>query len=73
MDKASVTRFAFLIVAVVNAVLNLSGFQTIPDEFVNDVVAVISGAYFIYAGWKNNYLSRNGRAQKEALQQKGLK
>jgi SPP1 family holin len=73
MDKASVSRFAFLIVAVVNAVLNLMGFQTIPDEFINDVVAVISGAYFIYAGWKNQYISKKGRAQKEALEQRGLK
>ncbi len=73
MDKASVSRFAFLIVAVANAVLNLIGFNTIPDEFVNDAVAVISGAYFIYAGWKNNYLSRKGQAQKETLEKVGLK
>lgn len=73
MDKASVSRFAFLIVAVVNAVLNLLGFQTIPDEFVNDVVAVISGAYFIYVAWKNNYLSKKGKAQKETLEKAGLK
>ena len=73
MDKASVGRFAFLIIAVANAVLNLIGYQTIPDEFVNDMVAVISGAYFIWAGWKNNYLSRKGQAQKETLEKAGLK
>lgn len=73
MDKASISRFAFLIVAVVNAVLNLLGFQTIPDEFINDVVAVISGGYFIYAAWKNNYLSRKGQAQKDTLEKAGLK
>ena len=72
MDKASVSRFVFLIVAVANAVLNLVGYQTIPDEFVNDVVAVISGAYFIYVGWKNNYLSKKGLEQKEVLKEKGL-
>jgi SPP1 family holin len=72
MDKASVSRFAFLIIAVVNAVLNLVGFQTIPDEFVNDLVAVITGAYVLWAGWKNNYLSNKGLKQKEILQAQGL-
>jgi SPP1 family holin len=72
MDKASVGRFAFLIVAVINAVLNLLGYQTIPDEFVNDLVAVVSGAYFIYAAWKNNYLSKRSGLQKKALQAQGL-
>ena len=72
MDKASVTRFAFLIVAVINAVLNLLGYQTIPDEFVNDVVAVITGAFLLYMGWKNNYLSRKGRKQKEVLTKSNL-
>jgi SPP1 family holin len=72
MDKASISRFVFLIVAVINAVLNLIGYQTIPDEFVNDLVSVISGAYFIYAGWKNNYLSKKGRKQKEVLEKHGL-
>lgn len=72
MDKASISRFAFLIVAVVNAVLNLIGFQTISDDFVNDIVAVISGVIFIYAAWKNNYLSKKGLRQKEVLIQRGL-
>jgi SPP1 family holin len=72
MDKASVSRFAFLIIAVVNAVLNLVGFQTIPDEFVNDLVAVITGAFVLWAAWKNNYLSKKGLLQKKALQAQGL-
>lgn len=73
LDKASIARFVFLIAAVVNAVLNLSGFQTISDEFLNDLVAVISGAIFIYVGWKNNYLAKKGRKQKESLERIGLK
>jgi SPP1 family holin len=72
MDKASISRFVFLIAAVVNAVLNLLGYQTISDEFVNDVVAVISGVIFIWAAWKNNYLSKKGQLQKKALQSQGL-
>jgi SPP1 family holin len=73
MDKASLTRFILLIVAVVNAVLNLLGYQTISDELTNDLIAFISGAYMIYAAWKNNYLSKKGKAQKETLEKAGLK
>lgn len=72
MDKASITRFALLIVAVINAVLNMLGYQTIPDDLVNDVVAVVSGVYALYMGWKNNYLSKKGRKQKEVLEKHGL-
>lgn len=72
MDKQSIARFVILIVAVVNAVLNLVGFQTISDDLTNDLIAVISGAYMIYAAWKNNYLSKKGLKQKEALQKVGL-
>ncbi len=73
MDKASLTRFIVLVVAVINAVLNLLGYSTIPDDFVNDLVAVISGAYMIWVAWKNNYLSKKGRKQKEELERAGLK
>ncbi|MBL5768225.1 phage holin [Bacillus sporothermodurans] len=72
MDKASVSRFTILIVAVINAMLNLIGYQTISDEYVNDIVAVISGAYFIWVAWKNNYISKKGKKQKEVLKKEGL-
>jgi SPP1 family holin len=73
MDKASIGRFTLLVIAAVNAVLNLLGYQTISDEFANDIVAVISGAIFIWAAWKNNYLAKKGRKQKESLERIGLK
>lgn len=72
MDKASLTRFILLIVAVLNAVLNLLGYQTISDELANDIVAVVSGIYFLYVAWKNNYLSKKGIKQKEVLKREGL-
>ena len=72
MDKASIARFTVLIIAVINAVLNLLGYQTISDEMTNDLIALISGAFMLYAGWKNNYLSRKGIKQKEVLQQNEL-
>lgn len=72
MDKASITRFILLIAAVVNAVLNLMGYQTISDELINDVIAVVSGIVMIWAAWKNNYLTKKGRAQKDVLKNNGL-
>lgn len=72
MDKASVTRFVVLIIAVINGVLNLVGYQTISDDLTSDLVAVVSGAVMLYAGWKNNYLSKKGLKQKEVLKKEGL-
>lgn len=61
MDRSSVARFVVLVVAVINAVLNLVGYQTIPDDFVNDLVAVVSGAWFIWAAWKTIICPKRGR------------
>lgn len=72
MDKASITRYTVLIIAVINAVLNLLGYQTIPDEITNDLIAIASGVFMLYAGWKNNYLSKKGQAQKEVITKEGL-
>lgn len=71
-DNASLARYIVLVVAVINSVLNLVGYQTISDDLTNDLVAVASGAYFLYAAWKNNYLSRKGQAQKATLERNGL-
>lgn len=72
MDKASISRFVILVVAVVNAVLNLLGYQTISDELINDIVAIVSGLVMLWAAWKNNYISKKGRQQKDVLKKNGL-
>jgi SPP1 family holin len=72
MDKSSVARYTVLVITVINAVLNLFGYQTISDELANNIVAVISGFIMLWAGWKNNYLSKKGRKQKEVLEKHGL-
>lgn len=73
MDNASLARYIVLIIAVVNSVLNLVGYQTISDDLTNDLVAVASGVYFLYAAWKNNYLTGKGQAQKRVLERHDLK
>jgi SPP1 family holin len=72
MDKASIARVVTLVIVLVNAVLNIAGFETIPTEFGDDLSAVLLMVVSLWTAWKNNYLSRKGRAQKEALEQKGL-
>jgi len=72
MDTASLTRFIVLIVGVLNATLNLVGYQTISDELTNNIVLVVTGGYTLYMAWKNNFLSKKGLAQKEVLKQNNL-
>jgi len=71
-DKASIARYVVLVVAVVNALANLVGYQTIPDETTNQIVAALSAVVFLWAGWKNNYLSSKGKQQKEVLKRHDL-
>ncbi|SCN42239.1 Holin, SPP1 family [Bacillus cytotoxicus] len=73
LDNASITRFVILIIAVINSVLNLVGYQTISNELTNNIVAVITGGYALYMAWKNNYLSNRGLQQKDVLEKHNLK
>ncbi|HDR4766722.1 TPA: phage holin, partial [Bacillus cereus] len=43
LDAASISRYVILVIAVINSVLNLVGYQTIDDKITNDLVAVITG------------------------------
>jgi SPP1 family holin len=72
MDKASVTRVVALVIVLINAVLNLLGYQTIPVEFGEHISAVLLIAISLWSAWKNNYLSQKGGSQKKALQAQGL-
>ena len=72
-DTASISRYVVLVIAVINSVLNLVGYQTISNELANNIVAVITGVFTLYMAWKNNYLSNKGLQQKEALEKHNLK
>lgn len=72
-DTASIGRYVVLVIAVINSVLNLTGYQTISNELANDIVAVITGGYALYMAWKNNYLSSKGLQQKDVLEKYDLK
>lgn len=73
LDNASIIRFIILVIAVINSVLNLVGYQTISNELTNNIVAVITGGYALYMAWKNNYLLNKGLQQKRVLEKHNLK
>lgn len=72
MDKASAGRVTALVIVLINAVLNLFGYKTIPVEFGEHISAALLIVMSLWAAWKNNYLSKKGGLQKKALQSQGL-
>lgn len=74
MDKASIVRVIVLIATMVNAALTLMGVPPIPiGESEATVISVIlMGAVASWTAWKNNYLSKKGRAQRDELKKKDL-
>jgi SPP1 family holin len=72
MDKASYGRIIALVIVLINAVLNLLGYQTIPTEFGEHITALLLIVMSLWTAWKNNYLSKKGSLQKKALQAQGL-
>lgn len=74
MDKASVSRIVLLVIALVNAVANILGFETIPAEAGGEIItAAILLIVSVWTAWKNNYLARKGLKQKEVLEKHNLK
>lgn len=72
MDKASIGRVTALVIVLINAVLNLFGYKTIPAEFGEHISAALLIIVSLWTAWKNNYLSKKGGLQKKALQAQGL-
>jgi SPP1 family holin len=72
VDKASFGRIVALIIVLVNAVLNLMGYKTIPDEFGDHISSLLLIVVSLWTAWKNNYITRKGQKQKEVLKIHGL-
>lgn len=73
MDKASVARMVALVLVLVNAVANILGYETIPEELGGEIItAAILFVVGIWTAWKNNYLARKGLKQKEVLKKNNL-
>ena len=73
MDKASVSRVVLLVITLINSVLNLVGYETIPGDAGEGISALILVGVALWTAWKNNYVGKKGKEQAEVLKQHGLK
>lgn len=72
MDKPSLARFIIAIFTALNTVLTALGYPVIPDDLINSIVIIFGYGFEVYTMWKNNYLSKRGRKQKEIIEKAGL-
>jgi SPP1 family holin len=74
IDKGTQVRIVLFILVWLNTWLAKRGLPHIPFPYINDETAALV-LTFIISGWttfKNNYLTRRGRAQRSVLQREGL-
>lgn len=81
-DKGTVVRTVLLFIALINQALIMFGKPVLPisEDQVNTLTETLYLAFSmvftlvttLVAWFKNNYVTSRGKAQKEALQQKGL-
>lgn len=81
-DKGTVVRTVLLFIALINQALIMFGKPVLPisEDQVNTLTETLYLAFSmiftivttLIAWFKNNYVTSRGKAQKEALQQKGL-
>lgn len=75
MDKGTLIRTIVLAVALINQALVTKGYDTIPvgsEEFTQFVTLGVTIGTSVWAWWKNNYVSKRGKEQREVLQEFGL-
>lgn len=70
--KLSITRYVALVIVLVNAALNLLGYETIPEDAGDKISAALVIIVGLYVGFKNNYLTKRGKRQAEALAARNL-
>lgn len=71
-QKASIIRYTALILVIVNAILEMFDIPVIPIEKGEIISAALIVVVGLYAGFKNNYLTKRGKKQAEALAAKDL-
>ncbi|GGA87477.1 phage holin [Ornithinibacillus halotolerans] len=75
MDKGTVIRTSILFVALINQLLVIFGKSPLPidSEIIEQVVSAIFTTITALITWfKNNYITKRGKDQREALREKGL-
>ena len=75
IERGTMIRTIVLALALINQFLTAFGLTKIPgtsDEQILVVSTIITSVTAIIAWFKNNYLTVNGKKQKEVLQKNGL-
>lgn len=75
MDKGSVVRTILLVIALINQVLVMFDLSPIPfsnEELEMGISTIFTAVVSLIAWWKNNYISKTGRKQKEVIKNSGL-
>lgn len=70
--KMSIARFSFLILVIINAVLEMFNMPIIPIEYSEIISAGLVALVGIWVGFRNNYLTKRGKAQAEVLASRDL-
>jgi SPP1 family holin len=69
---ASIARYVALVIVLVNAVLTMLGFPVLPEGSADVISSALVLVVGLYVGFRNNYLTKHGKAQAEALAAKQL-
>jgi SPP1 family holin len=67
MDRGTLVRIILFVLAWVNSLLVQKGIQPLPlisEEVVAEVIAFVVSVWTL---WKNQYISKKGKIQKEIL------
>ncbi|GIO25962.1 phage holin [Ornithinibacillus bavariensis] len=75
MDKGTVVRTSILFVAIINQILVIFGKSPLPidSELLEQVVSSLFTIITALITWfKNNYITKRGIEQRDALREKGL-
>lgn len=71
-NKASIIRYVGLVLVIVNAVLTMFDMPVIPTEHADIISAALVTIVGLYAGFRNNYLTKRGKSQAEELARQNL-
>lgn len=71
MHKASYIRMAMAVLAALKLVLQPFGIE-IGNDLTDAIIGLVAAIIVVISAWKNNFITKHGKAQKELLQKNNL-
>jgi SPP1 family holin len=71
-NLADIVRFITGFLVALKLLFEAFGYSFINDEQIDAIANVASFLFILYFGFKNNYLTKKGKEQKEILKKHGL-